>query len=116
MEPSIQYCRTPDDVNIAYAVIGDGSPIVFSSTMWGNIHICRYANPFSQTLERLVSFGWAVITYDSRGAGASDRNVGDLSLEGRLRDLESVVERAAPERFKEPVWVYDVRWKDDAQP
>jgi hypothetical protein len=33
MEPSIQYCRTSDDVNIAYAVIGDGSPVVFSSTI-----------------------------------------------------------------------------------
>jgi class 3 adenylate cyclase len=49
--------------------------------------------------DELVSLGWSVITYDGRGTGSSDRDTSDLTLRGRLNDLEAVVERAAPVQF-----------------
>jgi pimeloyl-ACP methyl ester carboxylesterase len=40
-----------------------------------------------------------LVRYDSRGTGLSERLVEDLSIEGHLRDLDAVVEKAGIERF-----------------
>ncbi|MGB2695012.1 MAG: adenylate/guanylate cyclase domain-containing protein [Dehalococcoidia bacterium] len=100
MEPRIQYAKTSDGVNIAYAVFGVGPAIVFPSSIFGNVHMYkRVSSTFTGPFDDLVSLGWSVITYDSRGTGSSDRDIDDWTLEGRSRDLEAVVERAAPNRF-----------------
>ncbi len=101
MEPRIQYAKTSDGVNIAYAVFGDGPPVVFPVSIFGDLHLYSSlpASPFGSVTDRLVAFGWRVIRYDDRGTGSSDRDVADFSLEARLRDLEAVTERAALQRF-----------------
>jgi pimeloyl-ACP methyl ester carboxylesterase len=40
-----------------------------------------------------------LIRYDERGCGLSDRQAGELSLDGWVEDLESVVDAAGLERF-----------------
>ena len=100
MEPRIQYAKASDGVDIAYAVLGSGPVIVFPSNIWGSIHL--YKNEIVDHLkmfDRLVSLGWSIVTYDGRGCGSSDRNVEDYTIEAKLRDLEAVIARAAPERF-----------------
>ena len=100
MEPRIQYAKTSDGVNIAYAVFGDGPPIVFPSTIWGNVHgYITGSSVVGGNYDALAALGWSVITYDGRGSGDSDRGITDFSIEARLRDLEAVIEKAAPERF-----------------
>ena len=100
MEPRIQYAKTSDGVNIAYAVFGTGPPIVFPSSILGSIHLYKEATFGVRAVsDELVSRGWSVITYDGRGCGSSDRDPADYTLEGRLRDLEAVIERVAPSRF-----------------
>jgi len=100
MEPRIQYAKTSDGVNIAYAVFGTGPPIVFPSLVFGSLHMYKNspARP-QQPYDALVSLGWSCITYDSRGTGSSDRDIDDWTLDGRVRDLEAVVNRVAPDRF-----------------
>jgi hypothetical protein len=39
MEPRIQYAKTSDGVSIAYAVFGDGPPIVVVATAFGDVRI-----------------------------------------------------------------------------
>jgi class 3 adenylate cyclase len=100
MEPRIRYAKTSDGVNIAYAVFGSGPAIVSPSGIWGNVHLYKSAVFRVRAMyDDLVSLGRSVITYDSRGCGASDRDVDDYTLDSKLRDLEAVVEPAAPERF-----------------
>ncbi len=100
MEPRIQYAKTSDGVSIAYTVFGSGPAVVFPSHVWGSIQLYKYRpETFGTIYEGLVSRGWSAITYDGRGCGSSDRDVDDFSLDARLRDLETVIERAAPERF-----------------
>ena len=97
MEPRIQYAKMSDGVNIAYAVLGDGPPIVYVGAGWGDINL--YASgvmPFTRVTDALVGLGWRVIIYDGRGAGSSEHGTADFSLEGRLRDLETVIERRVP--------------------
>ena len=100
MEPRIQYAKTSDGVNIAYAVFGAGPAVVFSSLLFGNLHMYKNApGPPQQVYDELVSLGWSVITYDGRGTGSSDREIDDWTLEARVRDLEAVVDRVVSDRF-----------------
>ena len=96
----MQYATTSDGVRIAFLSVGDGSPIVFASNIFGDA--TRYAGgfpPMRDFTDRLAGLGWRVIRYDHRGMGASDRDVEDLSLDGRVRDLEAVVAALGLQRF-----------------
>ena len=101
MEPRIQYAKASDGVSIAYTVLGTGPLIVFPSNIWGSLHLFKNEafDLATSYFNQLVSLGWSVITYDGRGTGASDRNTGDWNLEARLRDLNAVLDRTAPDRF-----------------
>lgn len=56
-------------------------------------HMTRYGS----AANRLIDSGtWKVIDYDQRGTGSSDRGCEDFSLEPLVRDLEAVIDRAAP--------------------
>src|SRR3990172_12380646 len=97
MEPRIQYVKTSDGVNIAFCVMGEGTPLVMvpppplchaqlAWETWGHL---------LKPLARRFRLVW----YDSRGSGLSDRDASDFSMEAMVRDLEAVVARAALESF-----------------
>ena len=96
----IQYVTTSDGVRIAFMSLGSGPPVVFASNIFGELTAYRVGWPSCREVtDRLVALGWRVIRYDVRGMGFSDRDVEDLSLEGRVRDLEAVVAHLGLERF-----------------
>jgi pimeloyl-ACP methyl ester carboxylesterase/DNA-binding CsgD family transcriptional regulator len=96
----MQYATTSDGVRIAYITLGDGPPLVFASNIFGDLNSYRHGWPHTKEVtDRLVGLGWRVIRYDVRGMGSSDRDVVDLSLDGRVRDLAAVVERLGLDRF-----------------
>ncbi len=99
MEPRIQYATTSDGVSIAYTVLGAGPPIVVVGTAFGDVHIYSSGSVITGTTDTLVGMGRRVIMYDWRGTGSSDRGNADFSLEGRLKDLEAVIERTSVDRF-----------------
>ena len=82
------------DVNIAYQVIGDGAldlicvPGIISHLehFMADPAIVRY-------YERLASFA-RVITFDKRGTGMSDREIGNQTLEDRMDDIRAVMDAA----------------------
>ena len=77
MEPRIQYAKTSDGVNIAYAVFGSGPPAIVSpSNIWGNLHQYKHGTGFNP-VDELTALGWSILTYDGRGSGSSDRDVID---------------------------------------
>jgi len=100
-EPRIQYAKTSDDVSIAYFSLGDGPPIVFASDIFGDVYTYNLPSPHRrrQMTDELVERGWRVIRHDLRGMGSSDRNVADMSLDARTRDIEAVVGRLGLEWF-----------------
>jgi class 3 adenylate cyclase len=100
MEPRIQYAQTSDGVSIAYAVFGTGPTIVCPSGAIGDLHVYSSGvTPLTQVTDTFVGLGWRVIMYDGRGMGSSERGNTDFSLDGRLRDLESVIERTGADHF-----------------
>jgi pimeloyl-ACP methyl ester carboxylesterase/DNA-binding CsgD family transcriptional regulator len=98
MNQNIRFCTTPDRVRLAYAVSGEGSPIVMSATwlthlehQWRSIAWRPWLDIFTRDHK--------VLRHDSRGCGLSDRNAGSLSYENWISDLENVIEAADFRRF-----------------
>jgi pimeloyl-ACP methyl ester carboxylesterase len=97
----MQYVKTSDDVRIAYISLGDGPPLVFASNIFGDANSYHRLDGAHVRVvtDSLVNLGWRVVRYDVRGMGSSDRNVEDLSLEARVRDLTAIVEQLGFKRF-----------------
>src|SRR5437867_3332649 len=96
--PRIQYARTSDGVSIAYCVEGQGSDLLFVSPPpfchvkldWESFF--SHIFPPLAASNRLVWFDWP-------GAGLSDRDSFDFSMEALTSVIETVVVRAGFEKF-----------------
>jgi class 3 adenylate cyclase len=92
MEPRIQYARTSDGVNIAYATYGEGPPLVIIMNPAGShVQLEWEEGPLMKAAITAYAPHRRVIRFDQRGVGLSDRDVEDVSLDARVRDLEAVV-------------------------
>src|SRR5882757_1878859 len=98
MNQSIRFCTTPDGVQLAYAVSGDGPPLVMSATWLTHLEHQWQSLAWRPWLDAFTS-EHKVLRHDSRGCGLSDRSTKDLSFETWVRDLECVVEAAGLPRF-----------------
>ena len=98
MNQSIRFCMTPDGVQLAYAVSGDGPPLVMSASWLTHLEHQWQSLAWRPWLDAFTS-EHKVLRHDSRGCGLSDRSTKDLSFETWVRDLECVVEAAAFRRF-----------------
>jgi pimeloyl-ACP methyl ester carboxylesterase/DNA-binding CsgD family transcriptional regulator len=97
-EQQIRFTRSPDDVRIAWAVHGDGPPLVIASCWLGHLQYDWQSPVWRHFLDALGAQA-TVVRYDERGFGMSDWAVDDFSLEARLADLEAVVAAAGLDRF-----------------
>jgi len=99
MEPRIQYARTADGVNIAFWALGEGDPFVcMPNVPWSNIQLEWRVPPLCLWFKR-VAERRKVVRYDCRGAGLSDREVADYSLDAQVLDLEAVVNHLRLDAF-----------------
>jgi pimeloyl-ACP methyl ester carboxylesterase/DNA-binding CsgD family transcriptional regulator len=98
MNQTIRFCTTPDDTQLAYAVSGEGPPLVMSATWLTHLEHQWRSLAWRPWLDAFTS-EHSVLRYDSRGCGLSDRNTNDLSFETWVRDFECVVEAADFRRF-----------------
>jgi class 3 adenylate cyclase len=97
VEPQIQYVKTSDGVNIAFASMGEGPPLVRMS-LTGMAHVQRDWAAFPGIFEPLTRT-FHLIRYDWRGTGLSDRDELDFSMEAMMRDMEAVIDRAGLRSF-----------------
>ena len=95
---SVKFCRTPDGVRLAYATTGKGSPLVRVGHWLSHLEY-DWDSPVYRHLLRDLSDHYELVRYDHRGNGLSDWDVSDISLEGFVKDLETVVEASGHDRF-----------------
>ncbi len=95
MEPRIQYAKTEDGVNIAYATYGEGEPLAEDDDLFGTtvIRAARIA-ALADGGEIFVS---NVVRELVEGKGFLFSDRGDAPLRG----------------FEETVRVYEVNWRDE---
>jgi class 3 adenylate cyclase len=99
MEPRIQYARTADGVSIAFWELGEGTPSVEMPTIPVSHIQMEWQFPEWRRWYEFLTQRRKVVRYDCRGAGLSDRDVDDFSLDAQVLDLEAVVDRLGLERF-----------------
>ena len=95
---TIKYCRAPDGVRLAYAISGNGPPLVKSGN-WLNHLEYDWESPIWRHVFHRLSRAHTLIRYDARGNGMSDWDVDALSLDAWVTDLETVVDAVGIERF-----------------
>ncbi len=98
MEQQVRFCTAGDGVRLAYAVHGRGPPIVRTATWLTHLDFDWESPVWRHWLAELGA-GHTVVRYDERGCGLSDRELGDLSVETWVADLEAVVAAAGLDRF-----------------
>ncbi len=94
----VHICNAPDGVRLAYAISGEGNPLVKAANYLTHLEQ-DWQGPVWQHWLRELSAGHTLVRYDERGCGLSDREVQEFSMEAWLRDLEAVIEDVKLERF-----------------
>jgi class 3 adenylate cyclase/pimeloyl-ACP methyl ester carboxylesterase len=97
-EQEIHFCQTKDGVQLAYAKTGKG-PALIKTGNWMTHLEFDFESPIWRHLYRELSRDHALIRYDSRGNGLSDRDVPEISFDHFVDDLEAVVDAAGVDRF-----------------
>lgn len=97
-EQTIRFCKTRDDVSIAYASVGSGPPLVKAANWLTHLELDWNA-PIWSPLFRELAKDTRFIRYDERGNGLSDWAVPEVSLETFVTDLEAVVDELELDRF-----------------
>jgi pimeloyl-ACP methyl ester carboxylesterase/DNA-binding winged helix-turn-helix (wHTH) protein len=98
LKQEIKYCRTADGVRLAYAKVGTGPPLMRSAHWLGHLEYDWELPIFRHQLLGLAR-EFTLIRYDARGNGLSDWDVGEISLDAWVRDLETVVDAVGIGRF-----------------
>jgi pimeloyl-ACP methyl ester carboxylesterase/DNA-binding CsgD family transcriptional regulator len=90
---TIRYVRASDGVQLAWGEAGGGPPLVKAATWLTHLEY-DFESPVWQHWTRFLAGHFHYWRYDERGSGMSDWDVRDLSLERRVRDLETIVDAA----------------------
>ncbi len=94
----IAFCRAVDGVRLAYAVAGEGPPLVRAANWMTHLGY-DIESPVWKHWVRDLSLKNRFIRYDERGCGLSDWDAPDFTFDDWVADLESVVEALGLERF-----------------
>lgn len=94
----IRFCTARDGVRLAYAVGGEGPPLVRTATWLSHLEY-EWQNPIRRPTREALSRHFSLVRYDQRGCGLSDWNVPDISFEAWVEDLDTVVRAAGLRQF-----------------
>ena len=85
----IKFAETTDGVRIAYATSGTGTPLVLVVGWQTHLQLGLLFD--APDIVNALSSRHLLVRYDGRGFGMSDRDIEEISLATRVRDLEAVV-------------------------
>jgi pimeloyl-ACP methyl ester carboxylesterase/DNA-binding CsgD family transcriptional regulator len=98
MDQRIAFARSKDKTTIAYALSGEGPPLVRAGTWLTHVHH-DWESPIWAHWLRFMSERHTLVRYDPRGCGLSQTDVGDIAFDDWVADLEAVVDRLELESF-----------------
>lgn len=98
MHQEIHFCTASDGVRIAHAAVGNGPPLVKTAN-WLNHLEYDWQGPIWSHLLQAMAARYRLVRYDERGNGLSDWDVGDISLDAFVNDLEAVVDATGLKKF-----------------
>jgi class 3 adenylate cyclase/pimeloyl-ACP methyl ester carboxylesterase len=98
LKQDIRYCRAADGVRLAYAKVGTGPPLLRSAHWLGHLEY-DWELPILRHFLLGLASAFSLTRYDARGNGLSDWDVGEVSLDAWVNDMETVAEAAGLHRF-----------------
>jgi len=99
MDQSIRFATTADGVKLAYAVAGEGTPLLKTANWLNHLEYDWKSPAWRHWFETLASHH-RLCRYDIRGTGLSDRrNDADISFATQVVDLELIADSANLDRF-----------------
>jgi class 3 adenylate cyclase/pimeloyl-ACP methyl ester carboxylesterase len=98
LQQQICYCKSPDGVRLAYATVGGGPPLLRSAHWMSHLEY-DWGLPIRRSLLHGLAKDYTLIRYDPRGTGLSDWDVGEISFDAWVSDMETVVEAVGLDRF-----------------
>jgi class 3 adenylate cyclase/pimeloyl-ACP methyl ester carboxylesterase len=98
LKQEIRFCATPDGVQLAYSMIGQGPPLMKTGNWMTHLEY-DLESPIWRPVYRELVKDHTLIRYDARGNGLSDRTVDEISFDAFVSDLEVVVDAAELNRF-----------------
>lgn len=98
MEPQFRYCKSADDVRLAYMTYGTGPPLLYVRVFWAGA-AAELVAPDARHYYDALAARMTLVTFDRRGAGESARDVEDLSPGAEARDIEAVANAAGLKTF-----------------
>jgi DNA-binding SARP family transcriptional activator/pimeloyl-ACP methyl ester carboxylesterase len=90
-DQEIHFAYSADGTRIAYAVVGQGPPLVKVANPLTHLQY-DWGSPIWQHWIEALSRHFTLIRYDERGCGLSDRQVSNFSTQAWVNDLEAVVD------------------------
>jgi pimeloyl-ACP methyl ester carboxylesterase/DNA-binding CsgD family transcriptional regulator len=98
--PPIKYAKTSDGYSIAYAVTGEGLPLVLTPHAFSHIQLYWQEQTFLTPWLEGLSSRFRLVQFDWRGQGMSTRGLrDDFMPSDLLADIEAVIESLALDRF-----------------
>jgi pimeloyl-ACP methyl ester carboxylesterase/DNA-binding CsgD family transcriptional regulator len=94
----IRYVRTDDGIQLAWADAGTGALLVKAANWLTHLEY-DWDSPVWRHWIRFFAANFRFIRYDERGCGMTAWEVGDLSFDRWVADLETVVAAAGARRF-----------------
>jgi len=98
LEQRIAFVRSRDRTNIAYALSGEGPPLVRAGTWLTHVQH-DWDSPVWAHWLRFMSSRHTLVRYDPRGCGLSQSDVGAVTFTDWVGDLEAVVDRLELDSF-----------------
>jgi class 3 adenylate cyclase/pimeloyl-ACP methyl ester carboxylesterase len=98
MNQEIRFCQSFDGTRIAYAVTGEGPPLV-KAPHWLTHLEYEFQSPLWRPWIEALARDHTLLRMDQRACGLSDTDVVDISLESWVHDLEAVVDAAGFQNF-----------------
>ena len=80
MRPPVRFCTSSDGVRLAYAISGDGPPLVRAPHWFTHLEH-DWSNPAMRPWVEDLSKRYSLLRFDQRGTGLSDREVPEVSFE-----------------------------------
>jgi pimeloyl-ACP methyl ester carboxylesterase len=99
LDQEIRYFLSQDNVRIAYAIVGNGPPLVWTASFLRHLEF-DWQSPIWQHWLAALASRYTLIRYDERACGLSDWDVRDISFEAWVRDLETLVDHLGLDRFR----------------
>jgi pimeloyl-ACP methyl ester carboxylesterase len=98
VKQAVRFCRSADNVRIAFATSGHGAPLVKAANYLTHLEH-DWHSPVWNHWWRGLSETHQLVRYDARGSGLSDWDIDAFDMDGWIRDLEAVISALDLHRF-----------------